>query len=329
MAVHIRDLIPKIPIDTEKDVSKARSRYNNAVRQLLRQETGLRLSRNSDVEEEEQETHTVKVSIKCGWPAELERISIDDDKLLAILIAPWRAQLNRLYESSSAIRINLIGSLPKDLVREGRVDDIEMKLNGAAEFAELLLKIADQFDLVKELHAVEDDILGVYTWTNSAGQTTAETQLFWMIVGLIAQLLGVSVSGLTVVVLAHELAHAYTHLGMDIDGYRWRDDDFKRTERAVKEGLAQYYTHQVVARLKYRMPEALQAYNTLLPHQPPAYRVQQQWVDDGATPEEIRLAMVSFRRAGKTTLDEFEAVLEQARQTLKQRPRRGAALLDD
>jgi hypothetical protein len=39
------------------------------------------------------------------------------------------------------------------------------------------------------------------------------------------------------VVLAHELAHAYTQLGADIDGRRWAAPSFAKAETALKEGL--------------------------------------------------------------------------------------------
>lgn len=39
----------------------------------------------------------------------------------------------------------------------------------------------------------------------------ARIGLFWGVIGLVSRHLGVSVAGLTVKVLAHELAHAYSH----------------------------------------------------------------------------------------------------------------------
>lgn len=319
MPIRIKDLMAQIPSNTEKVVTQTRTRFNNAVRQMLRQETGLRLARSRDSDDENQETHAIRVFVEPGVPFELQNIQLDDNKWLAILIAPWRSQLERLQGSSIDVRTNLIGSLPQDLVREGPFAGIGLKLNDVASFAEHLLKIAAQFDLVKELHAVDDDILGQYRWAQKYGQTSATTHLFWGVIGLVARSLGVSVEGLTVKVLAHELAHAYTHLGADIDGHRWDNIDFQNTERSVKEGLAQYYTRQLLARLRTRIPEAEQAYDALLPHQPEDYRVQEKWIEEGATPEHMRLAMVLFRRGRKTKLPDFESFLEQAKKDLGKR----------
>lgn len=63
-------------------------------------------------------------------------------------------------------------------------------------------------------------------------------------VGLFAQVLGAPLEPVTAVVLAHELAHAYTHAGLDIDGVRWEASDFRRSELAIVEGLAQYYAER-------------------------------------------------------------------------------------
>ncbi len=321
MPIHIKDLLAQIPSDTKKVVEQTRTRFNVAVRQMLRQETGLRLARGRAAEDDSQETHAIRVFVEPGVPAELMDVQFDDDKWLAILIAPWRLELELLRRVSTDMHSNLIGSLPQELVRGGPFAGIGPKLTDVAGFANHLLKIAAEFDLVKELHAVDEDILGQYRWVLKSGQTSASAHLYWGVIGLVARSLAVSVEGLTVKVLVHELAHAYTHLGADIDGHRWDDLDFSNTERAVKEGLAQYYTRQLLGRLRARIPEAKKAYEALLPHQPGAYRVQGKWIDSGATPEHMRLAMVLFRRGRKKSLIEFESLLEQAKTDLGRRPR--------
>ncbi len=62
--------------------------------------------------------------------------------------------------------------------------------------------------------------------------------LYWGVIGLVARLLGVSVEGLTITVLAHEYAHAYTHLGFDRSGGRWTGEAFGASEHELVEGLA-------------------------------------------------------------------------------------------
>jgi hypothetical protein len=249
----------------------------------------------------------------------MEGMIFEDTKRLAILLAPWRSELQLLHQSAKLVGRELVPQLPWTLTSEGDFACIGEELLNAYDFSEHLLKTSQSFDLVTKLHAVEDDILGQYRWLDARqGQTSASIHLYWGVIGLVARALAISVEGLTVKVLAHELAHAYTHLGADIDGHRWDNEDFYNTKRIVKEALAQYYTHQLVGRLKARMPEAQEAYEQLLPHQPADYKVQERWIKDGASAEHVRLAMVLFRRNGASTLEEFEELLDDAKLKLGQ-----------
>ena len=65
-----------------------------------------------------------------------------------------------------------------------------------------------------------------------------EIRLYWMAIALVAQMLAAPLDALTVVVLTHELAHAYSHLGRDIDGRRWETDAFAKTDLSIAEGIA-------------------------------------------------------------------------------------------
>ena len=130
--------------------------------------------------------------------------------------------------------------------------------------------------------------------------------------GLVSRLLGVSVEGLTVKVLAHELAHAYTHVGADEDGRRWGSTAFQRTDRASLEGLAQYYTCRVLERLGKQAPGAIYAYEKLLPHQPAIYRTHLGW-HEHHSPEEVREAMLTIRCREAGSLAEFEWLLRESK----------------
>ena len=323
MPIRINDLLKQIPSETEQVVTRTKTRFNTAVRQMLRQETGLRLFTGRGSEEESQETHAIRIFIDPGVPFEMEQIVFDDDKWIAIMLAPWRTELQLLQRSAVATKVGLIEQLPAEIVCDGPYAGIGLKLKDVAGFAEHLLRISTSIDLVKELHAIKDDILGQYRLGEKRQlQESASIHLYWGVIGLVARALGVSVEGLTIKVLAHELAHAYTHLGADIDGHRWKTEDFCEAERAVKEGLAQFYTRQLLTRVSARMPEAELAYKTMLPHQPQDYQVQERWVAEGATAEHVRLAMVLFRRSRKLTLTDFETFLEQAKRDLGPRRRR-------
>ncbi len=77
---------------------------------------------------------------------------------------------------------------------------------------------------------------------------------------LFAGAFGLRIEDLAVVTLAHELSHAYTHVGRDIDGGTWRDPGFRQSDLAVVEGLAQFYTAAVAQKLAMRAPGVFPAH---------------------------------------------------------------------
>lgn len=112
---------------------------------------------------------------------------------------------------------------------------------------------------------------------------------------MISGWLGCAVEDLAIVVLTHELAHAYTQLGADIDGRRWAAASFAKAETELKEGLAQYYTERVLRRVERRYGGALKVFLDLVPRQPEPYRAFQPWAEK-SSPEAVRRAMLEVRR---------------------------------
>ena len=130
-------------------------------------------------------------------------------------------------------------------------------------------------------------------------------------IGIVANLLSIKPEALTGVVLAHELAHGYSHVGTDIDGERWDTESFHRSDLALVEGIAQYYTHLICERLNRRISGIFDAYDQLLEKQPEAYRTHLSWIDD-YSPEIVRMAIIEARRNNVTAISDFESILTNA-----------------
>src|SRR5262249_62058745 len=116
----------------------------------------------------------------------------------------------------------------------------------------------------------------------------------------------------------------YARLGGDTAGRRWASHSCAETARALKEGLAQYYTARVCQRLTPQLPGCRAVYETLLPHQPHAYQAHLPWLAD-CTPEEVRYAMLAVRREPRASLEDFELRLEGARRAMRGGRAPGAA----
>jgi hypothetical protein len=197
--------------------------------------------------------------------------------------------------------------------------DVGPKLEAARESLAEMLKETSKANLLTQIFQIREDVLGAYFYERSTqggkghiDDGTSRIELFWGVIGLVSKLLGVSVAALTVKVLAHELAHAYTHRGADADGRRWDSAGLRNAERALKEGLAQYYTYRVLERLGKQAPDAMDAYERLLPHQPEIYRTHLNWVKDRSQ-EEVRDAMLTIRCRASGTVGEFESLLAETR----------------
>jgi hypothetical protein len=298
------DLLQRIPKDTEDRVLRTKERYNQRGREVLRQETGLRLNRAAG-----EETTQVRIAVLPGLPDPLRGKQPPPEVALAVLLAPWRGLLTELRDSSKKTLEEIIPQIIRHPGAPNLLQDLPAGLEPVHELAKRLLAEAEKFNLLKWLFDVNEDILGIYRYSPVSGHklrsgAEGEIELYWGIVGLISRLITCTVEALTVVVLAHELAHAYTHLGFDIDGERWANEDFANSDRGLKEGLAQYYAALVCGAFARFDPTIEQAYEGLLKSQPEDYQTHLPWLKD-QKPEELRVSMIETRRQSQLKLEQF------------------------
>jgi molybdopterin-biosynthesis enzyme MoeA-like protein len=324
MTIPLSALLKRVAPETELIVEKTRHRFNQAVRQVLRAETRLQLNNLSSGDNgEEREVRAVRVFVTPGMPEELKPMQFEDSLWIAIELAPLRGALEMAQCAMNELS-NPISQLMNNKEFAERYPESDYAIWSMHDLAAKLLEEAEKFDFLKRVFGVNEDVLGRYSFRRSQISSFAEDEplpnvrvdLYWGVIGLVAKVLGVSVEALTVKVLAHELAHAYTHVGADADGKRWDANWFVDADRELKEGLAQYYTVRVLDRLDRQIPEAREAYEKLLPHQPKCYHTHVDWLI-GYKPEEVRDAMLTVRRGPEGTLSEFNAALGVARKRLR------------
>lgn len=151
----------------------------------------------------------------------------------------------------------------------------------------------DKSNPFKTVWQIEEDVLGAYFFYQG------RIELYWIPIGLMAADLGVTPEALTQVVAAHELAHAYTHLGFDIDNQTWDTQNFATSSLDVVEGTAQFFTEAVCRRLMNRWPDTHDAYLALLEKQTGPYKAHEGWVQkDEACGEAVRHALIAYRSQG-------------------------------
>jgi hypothetical protein len=318
MPIRLSKLLEVIPSDTERVVTRARDETNQAVRERLRQLTGFRFGGSRKRTDDEQaDVMPVRVGLVPGLPSQLADASIGEDEWALSLLALHRPALQQLKTGGENL-LTIVPQLLQDPVGARLIAKREESLRTTINLSEELLRAVATFDLAKRILAVEGDVLGAYfppqkKWYDVK---SPHIELYWAVIGLVAQLIGASAASLTVVVLAHELAHAFTQVGADIEGYRWELETFHAAELSLKEGIAQYYTALACERLQRVAPGAKPAYEALLEKQPAPYQTHIPWLE-GHREEEVRLALVQARRSDVTKAEDFGALLKQAATDLR------------
>lgn len=290
---HWENLLKAIDPNAEEKVTRTFRTWNLIIRDQLRNETGFRLTHGD-------QQVNVPVRIESGIPAPL--------------IEPlWSAQkvgfllLHRNLISKSKQGVEFIG---KEFLK---VTDFLLNLRSKEEpeatWSEVnrvhgLLMALDgelnKVDLLKNILRIEQDILGAYFFRKP------QIRIYWLAIGIVALMLDVEIEALTVAVLAHELAHAYTHLGRDIDGRQWETETFAQSDIHIVEGLAQYYTQSVCTKLAGRYPLALGAFNRLLEEQSAPYRCFGGWIEGKNDPGEfVRHCLIQTRAQSLIDYDAF------------------------
>lgn len=329
--IRIADLFNLIDPGAEREVDRTRKTFNRSIRDMLRHDMALVLEAGSDPENARASDRGGRISVPVrvlpGMPTEVEQLDLGDAEELEVALQGCKVTLEetrlavaRMPAVVDALRGTSSGG---DLARVG-----DLAIQQMNSFLTRTLSVAGAIDPVARVLAVDQDVLGSYgldtqskkpVWVSDEDDT--RVALYWAVIALVALHQGVPVATLTVIVLAHELAHAYTHRGSDIEGYDWDREGFFRSERSVIEGLAQYYTARACRQLETRVRGITDAFDRLATFQSAPYRVHQGWLER-SSPEAVRYAMVAVRRRGVCSLADFESALASAQGQLPRQRKR-------
>ena len=284
------EALDRISPEIRDAVEQACKRWNAVVREYMRAETGLHFAADS---------RSVPIKVVDGLPAHVAEILEQFEGLEQLLlsrpaivaVAKNARIMEGCVELASTTWGTDAGPAPIDDIKRVRIT------------AEGWLKKLDAKQPAKQIMGIEEDVLGAYFFR------IPQIRIYWIVLAITARALGVSIEALTIVVLAHELAHAYTHLGSDTDNEQWETAHFAASDLDIIEGLAQFYTHNVCRQLLARTSAPLDAYNVLLKQQSGPYTAHLQWVDGEGGSEIVRVSMIECRSKGITSSSEFATVI--------------------
>jgi hypothetical protein len=291
---------PLIPPDAEERVTRAFKQWNQIIREHIRNETALKLT-DGDARQ------AIQVRIVRGFPTSLATL-IDryNDPVLWWLII-GQPKLGGIIEGLEFLLRDWSSiehwPLAPPIAKEGWES-----LQRALAIASALQQAAMTEKVRKEIQGINHDILGAYHFPDRQVTWIA---LYWMPIAMFAAMLHVRIEDLTLVVLAHELTHGYTHMGRDIDGNQWNNPAFARSDLRITEGLAQFYTQVVVERITSRLPGPQRAFERLLKLQSDPYQVHTKWLQDHRYQrgEAVRFALVAARNRSAITYDAWLSML--------------------
>jgi len=298
----LSDLLRRSLGDVRESVFHSVKRWNLQLRDLLRSELALRLNTGDD-------RRSVPIRTVDGLPAPMLEVARHYPTS-----AEWWALLNLPKMKITASFLPELARTLEDLLPESPASSPESRnwVERTGDVVSFLQQRTEKLGLLTALTSIDRDVLGAYFFR------VPEVQLYWVVIGLFASMVDVSVEDLTVVVLVHELAHAYTHQGKDIDAKSWETGAFSRADLRIVEGIAQFYTQVVCERLAAVTPGPLTAFKKLLELQPDQYRVHQEWTEGKERAGEItRACLIATRSRRICTYDEFVGQLERIRKEIR------------
>lgn len=292
-----------IPGSRER-VESVRKQWNGRIREALRTETGFRLS-------DGESRISIPVHVVDGLPLPFaDALSREDLDFIKLRL---RAAEIGVTDKTLAF-LHAEEALVGKVLRNGNLDSavpVE-SLDSNRNLTQRLLALLKKDPLKEIITRMKQDVLGAYFFPRHF------IQLYWVVIGLLAKSLGVRVEALAFVVLAHELAHAYTHMGLDIDGNEWRTENFANADLSIVEGLAQFYTAVICTKMKSQFPEAHYAYEQLLEIQSGPYLCHIDWGENlQETGEIVRASMIRCRSTGIEAYGEFKDALDQFQYSLR------------
>jgi hypothetical protein len=293
-------------------VSAALRRWEEKIRERVRLEMALKLADDSGGGRQVQR---VAVSLCDGLPVALLAYEHDLTTELAEIAGMFGPDLLSFSESAAALQqlMDRLGSVGDSWAERAKVE--RPRIAALENLTAELLELAARATFTDKLKAIDGDVLGAYfpVGKKPKGGGPPVIEIYWAVIGAVAKAIQVDVEGLTLTVLTHELAHAYSHLGADTDGNRWADEAFCQSEVFIAEGIAQYYTEKIVQWFQQRnIASPFNAYTELLKVQSRPYHIHEEWTKK-FSPETVRAAMIECRNTQVIWTVDFVRLMDMAK----------------
>jgi len=276
--------------------SKVRTQWLPAVREFLREETGLRM-------------HQKVVGTKIHKDSNISFHFVTDRNGTFIkLIDQYYPDLDfDEYTAFNGLNFQLKNSKSFFIARQGDLAESYNKLSG---FLDLYFKKYDLNELLNTLFrnsGESADIWGTYSFRDS------RIEVYYVPLILFCQINNLPLEHAILSTLVHEMAHAYHHLGKDKDNVTWLK--MNTTDLKIVEGMAEYFTWLFVESYKSNHSKMEETYECMFNCLGAEYTIFKVWTPRYSK-EAIKSALLSTRKRSITKYEEFEKLLENVKKIL-------------
>lgn len=272
-----------------EEVENAKKRYNVRIRNAIAEKLALSFQHKSY----HLDKSSIKIDIVDRIPVQLNEVFQKYSPEIIKLLLHYRS----LKEAVSELKFQLNTYLTfiHYHSNEGSPEEIRRTI----AHLEMLIGVVEISGILQEIKNIGPDILGGYYFHEK------RIELYWLSIGLCHVIYGHRIDDFTIVVLMHELVHAYTHEGFDKDGYKWDTEDFKQTDLNIVEGFAQLYT-EWICRDYFNHSEG--AFESLLTVQSSEYTEYKKWFQktDRNKYENARKILIETRKNGVKEYVDFK-----------------------
>jgi hypothetical protein len=286
----------------KNEVVRAKEKYNLKVRGVIAEKTGVSLIfRTKDLDTkliDSLDKASIPIKVVDLVPSSLlELFAKFDDNHIEMLLHYRR--MKRAAEELE-FQISKYSAFSQYHVETANINEIETIIKHLRK----LINEVEQCGIIEAIQKLGPDLLGAYFLRDN------RVEIYWLCIGLCNILHDLPIEDFTLVVLIHELAHGYTHIGFDKDGNKWNTEDFDHSDLKIVEGFAQFYTEMLC---RDYFDQATEAFNALLTKQSTEYTDYKNWFGEREPDkyEKARRILLKTRKNRIAIYDEFRHYLDE------------------
>jgi hypothetical protein len=278
------------------EVERAKNKYNNRLRSVIREKIGLSLNfqkTNLVLNTSDKDNVSIPIKIVDKVPQNLLRIfeKYKDEQIQLLL--HYRDIQDTIHEIKYQIEnFKIYEKFHQNMF------EIDSLVHTLDYFMKLKIEI-DNSGIIGEVQNLGPDTLGSYFIKDN------RIELYWLSIGLCSIFYDCSVEDFTLIALTHELLHGYTHIGFDKDGNNWDTNYFQNCDLRIVEGFAQFYTELICTDY---FSQSIKAFNNLLTVQSEEYYSYKTWLPENEKDkyEKARQMLLMVRKEKTIKYDDFK-----------------------